>query len=235
MTKNKISVTILAGTILIGLGFVAVQDTNNQAFAGSGLDDVNGGFFLGTTCSDPGVICKSVSFTDAGEDEIINVGERVEFQNVVMVINPSQFNWDKTTMSDRFGAEINVSGCETTSPDTAPTTVTLTTKGKSEKEFLKWDIGTLLPGQSVLMICAANTDLNPAGNQEYSSPGEYEFNSGAVLKFFVNDKQRSFETGGISVVVECSENEEVDSKTGDCVCKPGFEENPIGICVSATG
>ena len=86
------------------------------------------------------------------------------------------------------------------------------------------------------MICEANTDINPAGKQEYSSPGEYEFNSGAVLKFNVPDgSQRSFETGGISVEVECNENEEVDSKTGECVCKPGFEENPNGICISATG
>jgi len=198
MIKNKISVTILAGTILIGLGFVAVQDTNNQAFASLG------GFFLGETCSDPAVICKSVGFTDAGEDGTIDKGEFVRFQMAVMVVNPSPFTWDETTMSDRFGAELDVLECFSTTPDTAPTTVTLTTKGKSEKEFLTWDIGTLGSGQSVFMICDIVTDTNPAGQQSYSECGEHEFNGGAVLKFLVNDKQRSFETESLTVDVACN-------------------------------
>ncbi len=80
-------------------------------------------------------------------------------------------------------------------------TATLTTQGNSNKEFLKWEVGTLGPGGTANLVLMAQTDLNPAGHQEYTSPGTYEFNSGAVLKFLVDGKQTSFETGSIMVTV----------------------------------
>jgi hypothetical protein len=69
---------------------------------------------------------------------------------------------------------------------------------------LEWNIGSQGPGGTDTLICAANTDTNPGGAQEYSSCGDFEFNSGAVLKFRnPDDKQRSFGTGGISLHVPC--------------------------------
>jgi len=178
------------------------------------------------------IICKKVKYIDEDHDGIIEVGEKVDFLVVFQVHNPSPGPWTETTVKDNFGAELGLVG-ECISSTAAGVDVTL--KGKTDKVQLKWNIGTLLPGESESLACKMQTDTNPGGQQEYSSPGEYEFNSGAVLKFLNPvGEQRSFETGGISVVVECSENEEVDSATGDCVCLPGFEENPNGICVSAT-
>lgn len=178
------------------------------------------------------VICKKVKYVDEDGDGIIEVGEKVDFLVVFQVLNPSGGDWTETTVKDNFGAELGlVTQCIASTAAGADVTL----KGKTDKVQLKWNIGTLGPGESASLACKIQTDINPGGQQEYSSPGEYEFNSGAVLKFLnPDDKQRSFETGGISVVVECNENEEVDSPTGDCVCIPGFEENPNGICVSAT-
>ena len=48
----------------------------------------------------------------------------------------------------------------------------------------------------------AFSDRNPAGKQEFTSSGVYEFNSGVVLKFKdARGKQQSFETGSVWVTV----------------------------------
>ena len=51
------------------------------------------------------------------------------------------------------------------------------------------------------LIFEISTDLNPAGKQEYTSPGCYELNSGAVLKFTYNGKKYSAHTLPITVLV----------------------------------
>ena len=200
----------------------------------------NGSQFPIQECSSNDFICKIVSIQD---EAILNgqveVNELVTFRNIITIFNSSQDPWINPSIKDRWGAELLVGSCDVLLQpgDIFIGTAITTTKGKSDKEFLDIQVsGTLFPGQSLDIVCIAQTDTNPGGQQEYSSPGEYEFNSGAVVKFKLADgSQQSFETGGISVEVECSENEEVDSKTGDCVCIPGFEENPNGICISATG
>ena len=82
--------------------------------------------------------------------------------------------------------------------------VTLTTKGNSDKEFLTWNIGDLDDGESATLVLDAETDITPGGDQSYTECDLHEFNSGAVVKFRnEDDKQRSFETGGILVSVLC--------------------------------
>jgi len=75
------------------------------------------------------------------------------------------------------------------------------TKGKSEKVFLFWDIGTHEPGEYATLYLTMATDLNPAGKQEYTSPGTYELNSGAVVKKIYDGVQYSWETGQLSIEV----------------------------------
>ena len=58
-----------------------------------------------------------------------------------------------------------------------------------------WALG---PDGVATLELECETDLNPAGHQEYSDCSNHEFNSGAVLKFLnPAGKQRSFESGGI--------------------------------------
>ena len=160
--------------------------------------------FLAEECADDAhLVCKKVKYLDDDRDGVIEVGEPVKFLEVIQVHNPSGADWTMTTVGDRWGAEIDV---EVAPLFVNPTqgTATLTTKGKSAKESLLWDVGTLGPGQTANLVLGAITDLNPAGHQEYTTCGEYEFNSGAVLKFRGPDgHQRSFETGPILVDVQC--------------------------------
>ncbi len=160
--------------------------------------------FLAEECdSDAHIVCKKVKYLDDDRDGVIEVGEPVWFLEVIQVHNPSPSAWRMTKVWDRWGAEIDVEIRPLYDNPPAPTTAALTTKGKSAKEFLRWDIGTLGPGQTVNLVLDAHTDLNPAGKQEYTSSGIYEFNSGVVLKFKdERGKQQSFETDSVLVRVE---------------------------------
>ncbi|NIS83363.1 MAG: hypothetical protein GTO14_24925 [Anaerolineales bacterium] len=81
--------------------------------------------------------------------------------------------------------------------------LTLWLTGKTDKVHLFWYIGDLLPGETARIIILVSTDLNPAGQQEYTEPGVYEMNSGATLKFTdpLQDTQLSAMTGSIYVTV----------------------------------
>ncbi len=100
-------------------------------------------------------------------------------------------------IKDNFGAEIEID--EVVSISQGDLEIKL--KGKSEKVSLKWEIGYLLPGETARLILLVSTDLNPAGHQEYTSPGIYELNSGATLKFIdtEQDTQLSAYTDSIYV------------------------------------
>lgn len=178
-----------------------------QAFIFNGPNVIPGDLLavLGLACSAGDVICKKVKYSDDG-DGIIEVGEPVSFRVVIIVDNDSGQDWTNVVVKDRFGAEIDVTG-----DNASQGAVTLTTKGKSEKEFLTWDIGDLDDGESATLVLDAETDITPGGDQSYTECSLHEFNSGAVVKFRNEaGKQRSFETGGIVVSV-LTENAQ-----GDC-------------------
>jgi len=120
-------------------------------------------------------------------------------------INVSLPSWwggpiENVVVTDRFGAEIEID--EPFPRTISHGTVYYTTKGKSEKVFLTWNIGTLNPGETAILRFVISTDKNPAGKQEYTSPGCYELNSGAVLKFTFEGKQHSAYTLPITVLVK---------------------------------
>jgi hypothetical protein len=73
--------------------------------------------------------------------------------------------------------------------------------GKSHKIHFQWNIGTLNPEEFIGIIIGASTDTNPAGHQEYTSPGIYELNSGATLKFSDPYTQLSAYTDSVYVTV----------------------------------
>ncbi|MFX1431445.1 MAG: FG-GAP-like repeat-containing protein [Promethearchaeota archaeon] len=131
----------------------------------------------------------------------ILVNTEVQFAVEIEVTNPFSYTMENTKITDRFGAEIEID---------APFPLYIThgtasyyTKGKSEKVFLTWDIGDLLPGETARLIILVSTDLNPAGHQEYTTSDVYELNSGATLKFIdpEQDMQLSAVTDNIDVEV----------------------------------
>jgi hypothetical protein len=136
---------------------------------------------------------------DEDGDGIIEVGENVIWDFRISVYNGLGYTMEDATVWDRFGAEIEVD----VNPTVTHGTWDIKTKGKSDKVFLRWDIGDLDSGDSAILTMVISTDINPAGKQEYTSPGCYIMNSGAVLKF-INPEgiQISAHTPSISVHVE---------------------------------
>jgi len=109
---------------------------------------------------------------------------------------------ENVVVTDRFGAEIEIVGYDP--GDTMPAShgsATYSINGNSDKVFLTWNIGTLPFGEMATLIFEISTDHNPADHQEYTSPGCYELNSGAVLKFTYGGKRYSAYTLPITVSV----------------------------------
>jgi len=146
-------------------------------------------------------ICKEVFII---QEEFFNntveVNEMVSFVMIITVDNDSPNQWDNIIVRDRLGAQLALNDCFTGNGG-----VTSFTKGKTEKVFLVWLVGTLIPGESAVLQCIIETDTNPGGQQSYTECGPQEFNSGANLKFTVPDgSQRSFETGPVNFNVLCN-------------------------------
>ena len=59
----------------------------------------------------------------------------------------------------------------------------ITPKGRR----LRWEVGPLTPNSSQTLIVIATTRLNPGGQQEYTSCGDYDFNSGPTAKGYEKD------------------------------------------------
>jgi hypothetical protein len=136
----------------------------------------------------------------AEAEETLTITESTETQWAVVidVTNTYGYTMEDVVVKDRFGAEIEIDEVL----EITDGTYTETTKGKSAKVFLTWDIGDLPDGETARLALLVSTDLNPAGKQEYSSPGTYELNSGATLKFIDPDgTQLSAYTDSIYVTV----------------------------------
>ena len=171
---------------------------NTQTFIFYGPMSVPGDLLyeLDIACSEDNKICKKVKYMDEDRDGYIEVGEVVEFLQVIQVHNPTCQVWSDVKVSDRFGAEIEV-----VKQDATQGTVVLTTKGNSEKVFIKWDVGDLGPGETANLVLRTKTDITPGGDQSYTECSYHEYNSGAVLKFLVEGRQESYDTGEIIVSV----------------------------------
>ena len=197
---------------------------NIQTFIFNGPMSVPGDllFELDIACSEDDKICKKVKYMDEDRDGYIEVGEEVEFLQVIQVHNPTGQVWSDVKVSDRFGAEIEVDSFDVTKG-----TVVLTTKGVSDKVFLDWDICDLGPGETANLVLRTRTDITPGGDQSYTECSYHEYNSGAVLKFLVdcNKKPRheSYDTGEIIVSVL------TPGLVGDCDCDGFIDETEVRL------
>lgn len=144
---------------------------------------------------------KDLIKAQAQESLTIKEGTETQWAVVIDIVNPFGFTMEDVVITDRFGAEIEID--EPFPFSITHGTVSYSTKGKSAKVFLTWEIGDVLPGETARLILLVSTDLNPAGHQEYSTPGIYELNSGATLKFIdpEQDMQLSAHTDSIYVIV----------------------------------
>lgn len=215
---------------------------NIQTFIFHGFQSVPGEEMgvVGITCSDGQEVCKKAKYVDEDGDRIIEVGEPIDFLEVIQVHNNTGETWDNVVVEDRWSAEIEVTSA-------VPTMgmVTLTTKGKSEKVFLKWHIGMLGPGETANLVLRTATDLTPGGDQSYTECSFHEYNSGAVLKYRNEfNKQRSFGSGQLVVSVltvdmqgDCDGDSVIDAEdpAPHDPTDPRCAGAAIDLCIDADG
>ena len=139
---------------------------------------------------------------DEDEDGIIEVGEEIIWDVTIAVTN---ILGDEITLmsdivvQDRFGGELEINSFIVNSG-----TLEIKLSGKTDKPKIKWDDFSLSDGTSETANLTVSTDVNPGGQHSYSTAGEYEMNSGAVLKFIDSEGtgfQLSAHTPQITVVV----------------------------------
>jgi len=116
---------------------------------------------------------------------------------VIEVQNRTGVNWSGVVVSDRFGGEIDASITAVPGVNPSQGTVSLSAIGTSLKQSLAWNIGNLPAGGSATLVITARTDVNPGGNQQYTSCGPKAFNSGAVLKYSEGRRTKKSATTGV--------------------------------------
>jgi len=126
------------------------------------------------------------------------LGEEIGWIMEIHVKNSFPFTMQNVIVTDNLAAELEVD-----SYVVGTGKVVLQTKGKSDKVALEWTIGDLTPDTVCSLWLTVSTDLNPAGKQEFTSPGCYELNSGSVVKFIdsLTGNQLSAHTGSVKVYV----------------------------------
>lgn len=146
---------------------------------------------------DPPITKESAPYCHWGTNDAVPLGMDVAWMIWINVTNSGPNKWTDVVVKDRLGGELEFHYvCYITLGS-----LTYETKGATEKVFLTWTIGEL-PAGGVASVCfMISTDVNPGGQQEYTSPGDYELNSGATLKYKMCGTQYSYSTEPIPITV----------------------------------
>ena len=139
----------------------------------------------------------------ADGDMTVEVGEEVAWNVTITVeniLNDAILYMEDIVVKDRFGGELEIDEYEVFAG-----LLEVTVSGKTAKPKIKWDDFSLVDGAFKTADLTVSTDENPGGQHSYSTAGEYEMNSGAVLKFIDSEGtgfQLSAHTPQITVEVK---------------------------------
>jgi hypothetical protein len=130
-----------------------------------------------------GVTKTLTCWADLGDrDGIIEVGEVWVFGLMIQVTNSSTEPIYDVIVEDRFGAELMLYPGSVFPLLITAGSADIDYQGNSDKMFLTWNVGYLGPGVTATLKFDVQTDINPGGNQEYTSCDCYCLNSGPVAK-----------------------------------------------------
>lgn len=124
-------------------------------------------------------------------------GTDVSWTLTIFVRNDFGVTMTDVVVKDRLGGELEIVGTPTASKGT----FTIAYKGATNKAFIDWNVGTLAPDETATLTMIISTDVNPGGQQEYTTPGCYELNSGATIKYKLDGVQYSASTDPIMINV----------------------------------
>ncbi len=107
-------------------------------------------------------------------------------------------------VTERLAPELQVcQGCPGGIPDpqSSQGNFYFTPKGKAERVWIEWDVGTIPAGGSAYLMLVMATKPNPKGEQEFTSTGPEMLNFGAVLKYDLGGFKWRETTDGVPINV----------------------------------
>jgi hypothetical protein len=127
----------------------------------------------------------AVSACGGFENDAVPVGMFVGWTFRIYVENTFSEDMTNVVVKDKFTRELMVcEGCpDIPDPYTSQGIMEITTKGKTDRAWLEWDVGTIPAGGYAILVLTVGTDMNPKGHQEFTSTGDYELNNGAILRY----------------------------------------------------
>jgi hypothetical protein len=141
----------------------------------------------------------TLSKTADGPDVVI-VGTNVSWEFTFIVKNNFDYDMVDAILKDHFGAELDYIADSVMANLLTEYDISYS-KGKMKQVRMEWSLDQILEGEAFMLQMTVYTKHNPAGKQEYTSPGTYDLNSGATLKWYDDrGKKHSLETGTIQVV-----------------------------------
>jgi len=146
---------------------------------------------------------KDIYLISTGDgDAIIETGELIVMHVQIVVGNGGDQGipfetWNDVLVKDHFGAEWELASPLTASQGSASYSIV----GGSDQLRIMWNVGTLEPNQIETLDFDIRTDHNPAGKQEFTTPGIYAINSGATMKCNINNVQYSLEMNPVYITV----------------------------------
>ena len=111
----------------------------------------------------------------------VPTGERVEWAVLWTIANASGQTVSDVRLGDNFSAEMDVD-TRSISGSTGRADAQHV-GGPHSATAVTWSIGTMPPGSSAQLSFRVGTGLNPAGKQEYTSPGQHCMDSGLTVKW----------------------------------------------------
>jgi PKD repeat protein len=159
----------------------------------------------------------------SGDDEVFT-HTYSEWTLEVTLSNPGGSSVFDIVVSDVLPAEFDLIGYELSQG-------TLTVHKNHDKmnpTFLTWSVGTLRPGDDAVLTVTIGTTENPAGKQEFTSPGTYVINEGASAQGIDESTDEQISAGPTEqiTVTAIEEEEEEEPEEQEPVDEP---EKPLLI------
>lgn len=220
MGFKKFLLGILILFVAVGMSFYRYDSETGQWIEITGVNEYGSvemiGEEVGGYCNKPfwdaGISVKAkieileFSFTKTAEAVTPNIEKLPD--GTFMVPNHQYAEWrikievtsdspiDSVVIEDNFGGEF---GVESPPIYISAGTAEITYQGMTQKAFLTWTLGNNFSGTATLIL-KVYTDINPGGQQEFTSAKRHTLNSGAVLKYRVGNTNYMIKTPSIEVI-----------------------------------
>lgn len=140
------------------------------------------------------------------ENDAVPMDKMVGWMFRIYVENTFDEDMTDVVIKDKLAPELMICvGCpDIPDPYASQGDYYITMKGKTDRMWLEWDVGTIPAGGYAIMVLVMASDINPKGQQEFTETGTYALNSGAILRYDMGGFKYRETTENILVTVVAS-------------------------------